>query len=271
VGISRQMSAYAKFSDGSQAEVTDRAAWRSSNLIVATISAQGVLTTLQEGDVEVRAAYQGLEGAWVIMVRRPPRSGPPAPDEVVGKIHEAAPMADVAIPFARVEISGGEQNGRSVTAGSDGGFRLDGIHSAGFDLLISRTGYRDARYRIAELPRDASPVIALEPEPWLASETFAGSLCNQSSPNEHSAKSTFFTPRGGGLFRVTSYRVALFETDPFELGANGASRAAFFQTDYQVQPGVTYELRVSGYTGLPSCSGSAGYDGSFRVTYLRQR
>jgi hypothetical protein len=271
VGISRQMYAYAKFSDGSQAEVTDRATWQSSNPIVATISPSGVLTTLQEGDVEVRAAFQGLEGAWVIMVRRSSRTGPPAPDEVIGKIHEIAPMEDVKVAYARVEISGGDQNGRSVVADSDGSFRIDGIHGAGFDLLISESGYRDGRYRIAQLPRDASSSIALEPQPWLVSETFGGSLCADTPPSAKSTKSTFFTPRGGGLFRMTSYRIALFEPDLIVLVANGVSTPVFFQTDYSLQPGVTYELRVSGTTDYPNCRVAGVYDGSFRVTYLRQR
>ncbi len=216
--------------------------------------------------MEIHAAYQGMEGAWVILVRRPSRTGPPGPDEVIGKVHEVAPKEDVAIPFARVEISGGD--GRFVTADSSGEFRFDGIQAAGFDLLVTRTGYRSGRYRIQELPRDAIVSIALEPEPWLESDVFEGNLCAQNP------MSTFFTARlSSGLFRITSYRVALFESGPLKLLVNGAEATPniFVQSDYHVQAGSGYELRLSGATDYPSCTGTGRYDGSFRVTYLRPR
>ena len=80
-------------------------------------------------------------------------TGPPGPDEVIGTIHEAAPTEDVAVVDARVEISGGDQNGRFVTSDTAGAFRFDHIQTAGFDLFVSKTGYRSARFRVVQLPR----------------------------------------------------------------------------------------------------------------------
>jgi hypothetical protein len=267
VGESRQLQAFAKFSDGSITDVTQRATWQSSNAVVATVSTTGLLTIAREGDAEIRAAYQGMEGAWVLRILSPTRSGPPAADEVVGKVHEVAPREDVNVPFARVEIFGGD--GRFVTADSSGEFRFDGIQAAGFDLLVTRTGYQSARYRIQELPRDATARIAIEPEPWLVSDVFEGNFCARNP------QSTFFTPRHrSGLFRVTSYKRRTFESAaPTKLLVNGieAFPIVYMHTDYQVQADTEYELRLSGATDFPSCTGTGPYDGSFRLTYLRPR
>jgi hypothetical protein len=264
-----QMSAHARFSDGSTSEVTDQAAWETSDTTVATISAKGILTALQEGNVEVRATYQGVAGAAAIRVVRPPRTGPPGPDEVIGRIHEIAPFDDVRVTYARVEVAGGEQNGRFVIADSSGEFRIDGIDRAGFDLLISKPGYRDARYRVHQLPRDASAKIGLEPAPPLVSEAFQGTLCDALTSATRT-KSTFFTPRVNGIFRMTSYRIDLFERGPVTLSVNGTKipdpipEPPHWLTDFSLQAGTTYEVRVSGHCFGPGL-------GTFQVTYLRPR
>ena len=118
-----------------------------------------------------------------------------------------------------------------------------------------------------QLPRDATSSIALEPEAGFVSEVFRGNLCDRNP------QSTVFTPGHAGLFRLTSYRLSLFEADPFVLLVNGVTAipAVTAWTDYEVQARTPYELKVSGDTSSADCPHGRVYDGSFRITYLRPR
>src|SRR5499427_2224207 len=57
-----QLTATARFADGSARDVTTAATWTSANPAVATVSATGLVTALGAGQVEFRASYQGVVG-----------------------------------------------------------------------------------------------------------------------------------------------------------------------------------------------------------------
>jgi hypothetical protein len=62
VGASSQLSASARWSDGTSEDVTSRATWQSPNTSVATVSTAGLLTGVAAGSVDVSAAFQGQTG-----------------------------------------------------------------------------------------------------------------------------------------------------------------------------------------------------------------
>ncbi|WP_371189632.1 beta strand repeat-containing protein [Thalassotalea maritima] len=59
-GLKTQLTATGIFSNGTTYEVTDFVTWRSSNLNIATISENGVLSAIKVGDVTVTARYLGV-------------------------------------------------------------------------------------------------------------------------------------------------------------------------------------------------------------------
>jgi uncharacterized protein YjdB len=58
-----QCAAVANFSDGSNQTVTQQAAWTSSNTAVATVDSTGLVRHRFSGQVQIRAAFQGLTGS----------------------------------------------------------------------------------------------------------------------------------------------------------------------------------------------------------------
>jgi hypothetical protein len=62
VGQTSQLTATANLSNGTTQTVTSQATWASSNTAVATVSASGLVTSTGFGQVEIRAAYQGVTG-----------------------------------------------------------------------------------------------------------------------------------------------------------------------------------------------------------------
>jgi uncharacterized protein YjdB len=57
LGVHSQTHARAAYSDGSTADLTGAVTWTSENPAVATVSAAGVVTTLEQGNVTIDAAY----------------------------------------------------------------------------------------------------------------------------------------------------------------------------------------------------------------------
>jgi hypothetical protein len=70
-GSSFQLTATATLSNGTQQNVTQSAAWQSSNPAVATVTA-GTVTVIGAGELDVRATYQGATGSMHLLVARLP-------------------------------------------------------------------------------------------------------------------------------------------------------------------------------------------------------
>src|SRR5262249_31391493 len=75
-----QGTAVAALSDGSTKDVTDTASWVSSNTGVATVSAVGRISTVNNGDTDIRATYFESAGhVHLVVTNRPATTSPPSP------------------------------------------------------------------------------------------------------------------------------------------------------------------------------------------------
>lgn len=61
-GLSQQLTATARYSDGTTKDVTNSATWSSSNTSVATVSSSGSVTTNIQGSTTISANYSGVSG-----------------------------------------------------------------------------------------------------------------------------------------------------------------------------------------------------------------
>jgi uncharacterized protein YjdB len=71
LGESEQLTATGNFSDGSTQDLTQSATWSSSEPATVKVSAQGVVTGLGVGAVQVSATYQAVSGSVSITVAHP--------------------------------------------------------------------------------------------------------------------------------------------------------------------------------------------------------
>src|SRR6185295_3270444 len=67
-----QMIATARFADGTTRDVTTSSTWVSSNTGVATITSTGMLTIVANGEVDVRADFQGTAASLHLVLTRAP-------------------------------------------------------------------------------------------------------------------------------------------------------------------------------------------------------
>jgi len=78
-----QLFAQAVNSDGTVNDVTNLAVWQSSNPLVATVSAGGVLTAAAEGALDVTASYSSKSGSLHAEVQKPGCAVTLSPDSIV--------------------------------------------------------------------------------------------------------------------------------------------------------------------------------------------
>lgn len=67
-GATLQLSAVAKFSDGTTADVTPQAGWKTSDSTIATANSAGVLTGVKAGSITVTATDEGVSGTLPLAV-----------------------------------------------------------------------------------------------------------------------------------------------------------------------------------------------------------
>src|SRR5262249_820224 len=96
-----QLSATAKFADGSWRDVTAESGWDWWNRAVATVSATGLVTIVGSGPVDVLATYQNVVGSMHLVL------GQPAVKYTLsGMVREAAPH-DRPLAGVRVQVIAG--------------------------------------------------------------------------------------------------------------------------------------------------------------------
>src|SRR4051794_25222615 len=66
-----QLTAMARLSDGETENVTNTAAWDSSNPTVASVSNGGLVTAVTAGEAEIHATYRSIVGAFPLKVVLP--------------------------------------------------------------------------------------------------------------------------------------------------------------------------------------------------------
>src|SRR5918994_4426403 len=69
---------------------------------------------------------------------------------IQGLVHETRPSMSTVLADVRVEVAGGELNGRIYTTGADGRFALPPVASAGFALQFTKPGYEAARVDVQQ-------------------------------------------------------------------------------------------------------------------------
>jgi hypothetical protein len=75
-----KLSLRARYSDGSESDISDAVEWSSSDAKVAKVDDAGRLIALQSGTTKITAAYAGLSSpAWSLNVKAPPPKPVPAP------------------------------------------------------------------------------------------------------------------------------------------------------------------------------------------------
>jgi Bacterial Ig-like domain (group 2) len=67
-GQTQQLTATAKYSDGSTKDVSSSATWSSSTASVATVSVSGLVTSVAAGQVTISAALSGVSGSEAVTV-----------------------------------------------------------------------------------------------------------------------------------------------------------------------------------------------------------
>jgi uncharacterized protein YjdB len=135
--ISFQMNASARLADGSTQDVTRAATWESSNTSIATVTG-GLVSVVANGEVDIRATYQGTTGSAHIAVARPNGF------TLTGFVTDA--VTTQAIAGARVQLIGGgsshtDDRGSFGIAVTEGRvlveFSKDGYQTIEKDVTIS--------------------------------------------------------------------------------------------------------------------------------------
>jgi hypothetical protein len=254
INTQRQIEARATYSDGSIKDVTSAVtSWKSSNPAIAPISITGLVKGLSPGNVEITAAYAGMEASWGLYVFQS-EFRPPAADEVTGFVTELTGLGPIDLWRADVEVIGGDANGRVVQTNTGGLFRITGLLAAGFDLVVRMRGYVSARVHVAELGRELA--VNLSPAPGVVSDILEGDVCWPTR-----TISRVFRPATSGFLRITGAR---YQSTTKYFYGDGVlvTDHVFDNQDIELTPGVRYELRVTG-----SCDYNPS--ATVRVSFLR--
>ena len=126
-----QLTATARFTDGSTPDVTHTATWESSNPQLASVSSGGYVTVLGNGDVDLKATYEGVTGAAHVNVSLPRTF------TMSGVVTEVAPNVR-PLAGVRVQIVGG-----GYTVSDDrGAFAIPGVSAGRILLEFTKDGYQ---------------------------------------------------------------------------------------------------------------------------------
>ena len=80
-GAAAQFNAFVTLSNGATEDRTATATWQSDNTAVATVSGQGLVTAMGDGDANISATVSNVRGTRVVNVRVVHRTGDPAPGQ----------------------------------------------------------------------------------------------------------------------------------------------------------------------------------------------
>jgi hypothetical protein len=175
-------------------------------------------------------------------------------------VKELTVYGPVDIPHAEVEIVGGSGDGRKVLTDTSGFFRLVGLQSPGFDLIVREAAYSTKRFRVSQLGVDVSSETVMTPAPTMVSDVLEGDVCGPTR-----TISATFTPTVAGFLRITSERYVV--TLKAVYGDGILINPNVNGVDVSMRAGVKYELRVSGSNSY--CG--EDFFKTARLTFLRPR
>jgi hypothetical protein len=153
-----QLAATARMSDGASRDVTTASLWQSSDPSIATITPSGLLTAFAQGEIDVRATYQGVTGTLRLSLSRMPE--PNARYALSGTAHEPKPDARV-LAGVRIQITSGPDAGMSIVTGADGAFRFAALSAAApIAMEATKEGYLP--WRLSNLTLDKDRVLDVD-------------------------------------------------------------------------------------------------------------
>jgi carboxypeptidase family protein/Big-like domain-containing protein len=147
-----QLTATARGSDGSSQDVTRSATWESSNAQLASVSASGYVTILGNGDVDLKATYQGVMGSVHVQVSLPRTF------TMSGAVAEAAPNVR-PIAGARIQIVGGDH----TFSDDHGMFAIAGLPAGRTLVEFSKDGYQTLETEVVLANSDTQITVNLHP------------------------------------------------------------------------------------------------------------
>jgi Big-like domain-containing protein len=154
-GVTFQLGAMARLSDGSTLDVTRIAAWDSSDPTKATVSSLGLVTVHGDGDVDVHAVYQGVTGSSHLNVNQPRMYA------LTGIVNAMAPDSS-PIAEARVRILDAINNGDPTITNASGAFSA--AVGVGRHLVeVSKADYQIWESEITIVDRDLQISVTLIP------------------------------------------------------------------------------------------------------------
>ena len=137
------------YGNGVERDVTGLATWSTSDTNIATVNSVGFVTVLQDGQVAIRASYEG-QTTFLIMrleaggLRRYYRA-------LSGWVVDAE--TETKLPGVSVEFVAGANVGRTTQTGTDGAYQIYDLQPGTFTVRFSKVGYRSADYPFT-LPGD---------------------------------------------------------------------------------------------------------------------
>lgn len=158
VGEEFSLQAMARFSDQMLEDVTAQVEWSSSNTAVATITGQGRVTLVGEGESEIRATFSGASDSVRVVAVAPP----PETRTLAGVVSDSSDGR--GIPGALVRVLDGPNANRSGSTDGNGYYSIPGLFTGSFTIQITRDGYFSVE-RGLTLAGDTRVDLVLEPIP----------------------------------------------------------------------------------------------------------
>jgi sugar phosphate permease len=155
-----QLTATAKFSDGTTQDVTSKAAWQSSNAAIASVASTGMVTIVGSGTVMLQATYQSVIGSIQTSVTKQP----PPMFQLSGSVWEVDPNAH-KIAGAAVIITAGANSGQSVVSDVNGNYVFPAVTSGVVSLIATMNGYITPSPEGINLSADTQADVYLAPVP----------------------------------------------------------------------------------------------------------
>ena len=157
IGDTAQFTAMATMSNGAAVNVTNEAAWTTSDPSIFAVAAGGKVTGLKEGSADVRAAYQGVTDKDYTTVQ-------PFLMFVAYGTVTAAPPDFGALAGVRVDISPGPSGSLSTTTDAAGDYSFTPLKGGVYTIAVSRDGFH-AQTRTITATRDVRTDFPLVPVP----------------------------------------------------------------------------------------------------------
>jgi hypothetical protein len=178
IGQTSQLTAIARFDNGSSRDVTAEAMWRAFNAAVVSLSPAGSLRAIAPGRTGITAQFQTKLVSREVLVL------PSGTFILRGRITEAG---NLPVAAAKVEIVDGPHAGKFTNSGFDGAYELFGI--AGQVMVMASRGEYISQTKSASMTDDR--MLDFELQPRVAPIALAGnyrvtfavsSACNAALP-----------------------------------------------------------------------------------------